>query len=299
MKRIGLIVNAEKPKADRAAAAVLADASRLGLSVLMDSACGTAVPAGTEAAPVCDFERLGAEAVVVLGGDGTMLDAARRLSGSRLPLMGLNIGSLGYLTSVEESMFGKALRQLRDDEFTLSMRATLSAQIVHADGRPGRLLPDALNDVVVSRGASGSAVELDLEVNGLSVSRFLCDGLIVATPTGSTAYSLSAGGPILLPGVEALVINLICPHTLTSRPLVVRNTARIFLKAVSAGSPLIVCADGRDDEQIQIGDGVRIETSSRRIPIITLQDYNPYDVMRRKLGWGGRSHVPCPKGQKA
>lgn len=299
MKRIGLIVNAEKSRADKAAAAVLADAARLGFSVLMDSASGMDVPAGTVASPVCDFEKQGAEAVVVLGGDGTMLDAVRRLSGSRLPLMGLNIGSLGYLTSVEESMFGNALRQLRDGDFTLSMRATLSAETVRADGTPGRRLPDALNDVVVNRGASGSAVELDLEVNGLSVSRFLCDGLIVATPTGSTAYSLSAGGPILLPGVEALVVNLICPHTLTSRPLVIRNTARIFLKVVSAGSPLIVCADGRDDEQIAVGDGVRVEASPRRIPIITLRDYNPYDVMRRKLGWGGRSHSPCPKGQRA
>jgi NAD kinase len=151
--------------------------------------------------------------------------------------------------------------------------------------------PDALNDVVVSRGASGRAVELDLSLDDKPVARVLCDGIIVSTPTGSTAYSLSAGGPILLPDTPAVVISMICPHTLTSRPLVMRDTARIALRAVACEAPMIVSSDGRDDEPLHEGDTVLVARSPRSVPLIALHGYNPCDVLRRKLGWGGRSEA--------
>ncbi len=291
MKTVGLIVNADKPRAETAVASVLAAASRLGLQLLIDPAGSTAVRKRSVTFCAAEsFAENGAEAVVVLGGDGSMLDAARRLSNACLPMMGLNIGSLGYLTSVEEANFETALALLQEGRYALSWRTMVASEIVRKDGT--RLsLPDALNEVVVSRGVSGTSVELDLAIDGKAVSRFLCDGMLVATPTGSTAYSLSAGGPILLPDVNALVINLICPHTLTSRPLVVDENVRITIRVVSAETVLIASADGRDNEPVGIGDEVRLARSDRRLPVILLEGANPCDVMRRKLGWGGRQHT--------
>lgn len=286
MKRIGLIVNTEKPHATEAMEKVLQLAKERALDVFVDSLS----PAGNNNAPRCPiahFSHKGVEAIVVLGGDGTMLDAVRAQGPQQLPMVGLNIGSLGYLTSVEESQFGDALTLLKEGRYTISWRSALSAEIRrHGRGQHFHLLPDALNEIVVSRGESGSAVELEIFVDGRWISGFLCDGIIVATPTGSTAYSLSAGGPILLPDADCLVVNLICPHTLTSRPLVIRETATISVRVAKAEAPLIVSADGRDNEPIQRGDEVSIRTSTKRVPVIALEGWHPCDVMRKKLGWG-------------
>ena len=292
MDKIGLIVNTEKERADEALASVLAHAEKLGFAVFLDEKVGTRP--GALSCPVSTFAEKGVEAVVVLGGDGTMLDAVRAIGEQALPLVGLNIGSLGYLTSVGEAQFGEALRLLREERFTISWRTTLAARILRKDGSAECLLPDALNEVEVSRGASGAAVELALSVDGVSVACFLCDGLIVATPTGSTAYSLSAGGPVLLPDAEGLVVNLICPHSLTFRPLVTRQTTKIGVEVTFADKPLVVSADGRDDEPMTVGDRIEIAISDRRVPIIALEGFHPCDVMRRKLGWGcgGRNVTP-------
>ena len=286
MKTIGLIANFEKPNVSEAIRHVTSLAAGMGFTVLGEARAAALCPS-ERCCEVQAFQSQGAEAVVVLGGDGTMLDASHRLAGQRLPLMGLNIGSLGYLTSVEESQFAEALQQLREDRYDVSLRSALSIAVQHEAG--SRVyLPDALNDAVVSRGASGRAVELELVLNERSVSRFLCDGIIIATPTGSTAYSLAAGGPILLPDARALVLSLICPHTLTSRPLVVRDETRIAMRAIACDVPMIVSSDGRDNEPFFRGDLVEIERSRNDVPIIELHGYNPCDVLRRKLGWGGR-----------
>lgn len=291
MDKIGLIVNTEKERADEALASVLSHAKRLGFSVFLDEKAEKQTD--EISCPVSEFSRNGVQAVVVLGGDGTMLDAVRAVSGQSLPLVGFNIGSLGYLTSVGEEQFGDALSLLRERRFSISWRTTLSAKILRKNGKSS-VLPDALNEVEASRGASGSGVELALAVDGMDVACFLCDGLIVATPTGSTAYSLSAGGPVLLPDAESLVVNLICPHTLTFRPLVTRQTTRIGVRVTSADKPLVVSADGRNDELMTVGDRIEIALSGRPVPIIALDGFHPCDVMRRKLGWGCRGKLISP-----
>jgi NAD+ kinase len=286
MKTIGLITNFKKEQAIEAVKHVTSLAAGMGFTVLADCRAASHCPAVREC-HVTSFAKEGAEAVVVLGGDGTMLDASHQLAGQRLPMMGLNIGSLGYMTSVEEHQFGDALQQVREDRYDVSMRSALSLTVRHAEGA-SVTLPDALNDAVVCRGASGRVVELELLLDGHPVSCFLCDGIIVATPTGSTAYSLSAGGPILLPDAQALVISMICPHSLTSRPLVVKDSARIEMRAVACDVPMIVSSDGRDNEAFFIGDRVEIARSPHDVPVIELHGYNPCDVLRRKLRWGGR-----------
>ncbi len=271
MKTVGLIVNKDKPGAAEAMKRVLELSNRFGLTVIQDG-----------------FSQSQVEAVVVLGGDGTMLNAAHRLHGLELPMLGLNIGSLGYLTGVEEACFENALSQLRNDECVKSIRTALRVEIGDSDGATTRLT-DALNEVVFSRGTSCHAIELALEIDRLDVSRFLCDGMIVSTPTGSTAYSLAAGGPIVMPEASVFVLAPICPHTLTSRPLVLNDSAQVRLRSVDRSEPLLVCIDG--GECLRLGDGqtVNISKSSERVTVLSLKDANPYDVMRRKLGWGGRA----------
>jgi len=286
MKAIGLIANFKKARAADSVKHVASLATGMGFSVLAEAQAAALCPAIKEC-PVALFSERGAEAVVVLGGDGTMLDASHQLVGQHLPMMGLNIGSLGYLTSVEEHQFGAALQQLREDRYGVSLRSTLEVSVLHAGGVRVSL-PDALNDVVANHGASPHVVEIELLLDEKPVASFLCDGIIVASPTGSTAYSLSAGGPILLPDTAALVISLICPHTLTSRPLVVRDTTRIALQVVACDVPMIVSSDGREEEPLRCGDRVDITRSPHDVPVIELYGYNPCDVLCRKLRWGGR-----------
>lgn len=286
MKTIGLIANFKKERAADSVKHVASLAAGMGFTVLSEARAAALCPTLVEC-PVQSFTDRGVEAVVALGGDGTMLDASHQLAGQHLPMMGLNIGSLGYLTSVEEHQFGDALQQLREDRYGVSLRSALTVTVTHADGARFSL-PDALNDVVANHGASAHAVEIELLLDEKPVASFLCDGIIVSTPTGSTAYSLSAGGPILLPDTAGLVISLICPHTLTSRPLVVRDTTHIALRVITCDVPMLLSSDGRDDAPLHCGDRVELTRSRHDVPVIELHGYNPCDVLRRKLRWGGR-----------
>lgn len=231
---------------------------------------------------VCDGFS-GAEAVVVLGGDGTMLSAVHACP--KVPLLGLNLGSLGFLSGVEEPAFKDALRALAEGAYTLSRRTMLSWRIPGsgiAKARP------ALNEIVVSRGVSGHAASIDLAVDGHPATRFSADGLVVATPTGSTAYSLAAGGPILMPDSQAFAVTPICPHALSSRPVVVRDTSRFALKArIRDSRKLAVFADGAPVASLGTGEVLEIFKSSSRATLVELSGCNPYRVLARKLGWSG------------
>ncbi|MFA7172620.1 MAG: NAD(+)/NADH kinase [Kiritimatiellia bacterium] len=286
MRTIGVITNFSKERSAELLAEVVACAQGLGFELwLQSSACGPQAPC-----QCCDVEcfvEKGVEAVVVLGGDGTMLDAAHQMGDHQLPMMGLNIGSLGYLTSVEDHQYEEALRHLYNGSYTVSHRTALALKVIRSTGET-IVLPGALNDAVVSRGATGHAVKLELILDEMSVSQFLCDGIIVATPTGSTAYSLAAGGPIVMPATPAFVVSFICPHSLTSRPLVLRDTTRIVIKVIECSSPMLVSSDGRCNELITQGSRIEIEKHTLTVPVIELQGYNPYEVMRRKLSWGSR-----------
>ena len=285
MKRIGLIVNHGKPTAANIVRAMAGLASRLGIELLANAET-VAVAGGGQ---VCEVEAFPGrvDAVVVLGGDGTMLNAAHRLQGSGVPLMGLNLGDLGYLTSVEATRLEEALVCLREERITISQRAALASVMMRANGERAATM-DALNDLVVSRGASGRAVRLELSLDGVFVTTYICDGIIVSTPTGSTAYALSAGGPIVMPGTAALVVAVICPHTLSSRPLVVPDSTVVAIRVTKTAAPLVASVDGQDDFTLEQGEQVEIRRSPRDVPVIHLPDYDAYSVLDRKLGWGGR-----------
>ncbi len=200
-----------------------------------------------------------------------MLSAVHRFPG--LPLLGLNLGSLGYLAAVEEPRFEDALRSLARGEYVISRRSVLEA-CSHR----------ALNDVIVSHDALGHALKLDLFVNGKCVTHFSADGIILATPTGSTAYSLAAGGPVLLPDSQSFVVTPICPHALSSRPLVVHDTSRLTVRVNGAAK---VYMDGVEVSELAPGAEMAAVKSSMSVPLVELPGYDPCEVLSRKLGWAG------------
>lgn len=283
MKTIGLVANFDQSRSIEAVRQVCELAHSLGFDIHVEERIASYCPVAKSCA-VERFAERGVESVVVLGGDGTMLDAAHRTAGQQLPMMGLNTGSLGYLTSVEEQYFAEALRQLRENRYAVSLRSALSLRVVNERGEEN-ILADALNDVVVTRCNSGVALPMELRLNNRAVAQMLCDGIIVATPTGSTAYSLSAGGPILLPDTPALVISMICPHTLTARPLVIRDSIKVGIRSHSDISPVIVSRDGQKVAELRQQETAVIQRSQRDIPLIELHGYDACDVLCRKLGW--------------
>ncbi len=226
-----------------------------------------------------------ADVVVALGGDGTILRAVHSFLG--IPVLGFNLGGLGFLAAVGRENFDFALECLSKGKFNVSARRMLS---VSKDGIECAL---ALNDVVLSREMSGRSVSIDLSIDGRFVSNYLADGLVFATPTGSTAYSLSAGGPILMPESDSFVVTPLNPHALGSRPLVLRDdvsfTAVSRSRTPGEGLRIGVYADGVLAMNLSEGECVSVTRSDKSALLVELEGYDPYDVLARKLGWAGSS----------
>lgn len=201
--------------------------------------------------------------------------------------MAVNIGSLGYLTGTGLDGLEDYLSAYLNGETILDERSLLRAQIRR--GGTGRALTAdwALNDLVVARNDTGRVAGIDLIVDGEDVTSFLCDGLLLATPTGSTAYSLSAGGPLLSPAMNAFIVNVICPHTLTSRPLVLPGESIVTLRVSRAYAPLRYSVDGRVRGELRLGDTVTATTGCRKVKLVTLPEHSPFRIMREKLRWNG------------
>ena len=289
MRSIGLLVNLDKPHAPEALRRISALADTLGVELLAEPAA-VALAGGGAAWRACRVEEIAeqSDAIAVFGGDGTLLRAVHQTQGADVPLMGFNIGSLGYLTGVDSSRFEEAFRALAAGTFQISERPLLSCAVRRAGIADAEAVPrDALNEIVLARG-SGRIVKISMALDGVPVTTYACDGLIVSTPTGSTAYSLSAGGPLVMPGAAATVVTVICPHTLGSRPLVVADTARIALRVDAAEVPLPLTIDGEDTAELAQGDEVEIIRSPRCARIAFLPDHNDYLALSRKLGWGGK-----------
>ncbi len=253
--KVRFYANAAKAAAREAARSLAEEAARVGLAVSARGAC---------------------DVVVALGGDGTMLRAAKRFPD--VPILGFNLGSLGYLASVGKGDFSAALALLAAGRFTVSERSMLEV-----DGSV------ALNDVVVMREMTGHAAVLDVAVDGGSPMRYMADGIAIATPTGSTAYSLSAGGPVLMPDNRSLVVTPMNPHALGVRPIVVSDGVRLGVTSCRSvngkGERLGVYADGENVRMLGAGETVVVAKSSRCARLVELEGYDPYEVLNRKLGW--------------
>jgi NAD+ kinase len=235
----------------------------------------------------CGFNDIGAHAdlAIVLGGDGTMLNAARRLARYGVPLVGVNQGRLGFMTDIAREDMLTCMDDLLDGRFASERRMLLDAEVI----RDGREVASnmALNDVVVDKGAIGRMIEFELFIDGEFIYKLRSDGLIVSTPTGSTAYSLSAGGPILHPTLTGIALVPLCPHSLTNRPVIVNDKADIELRIANADDPR-VHFDGQVTLDLERGDSVRLRRSEYTICFLHPPGYSYFAMLRQKLQWSER-----------
>ncbi|MBI3881983.1 MAG: NAD(+)/NADH kinase [Verrucomicrobia bacterium] len=254
--------------------------------MLTDAA--TAALGGLDGEQLADVHAVAkrADVLLVFGGDGTMLRVARELDGAATPILGINLGSLGFLTDVPSDKLAPALEKLWRGEFTLETRPLLDAEVVT---RAGTQRHRAFNDFVVSRGNCSRLIELAVSVDGESLTRYRCDGLIVSSPTGSTAYSMAAGGAIVAPGAEVFSLTPICPHTLTNRPLIVPLRSTLEVTVRSEKLEVMFTADGQLQSALDAGDVVRVRRSAKSVRLVRLAGANFFQTLRRKLHWSGSS----------
>jgi NAD+ kinase len=227
---------------------------------------------------------LTADLAVVLGGDGTLLAAARLLADRQVPIVAINYGGLGFLTEVTLSEMYPVLELVLGGEFVTEQRMMVDLHVSREEKRLAQYR--ALNDVVINKGTLSRMIELEARVDGQYVSRFRADGLIVSTPTGSTAYNLSAGGPIIFPTMTAMVVTPICSHTLTNRPIVLPGHVKIAIVLRSAQDDVYITVDGQVGLKLQMGDHIVVQKSDVTVKLVAPADKNYFDVLRGKLKWG-------------
>jgi NAD+ kinase len=227
-----------------------------------------------------------ADLIVVLGGDGTLLSVARLVGGSGVPILGVNLGHLGFLTATTLGAMYPTLEQVLRGDHAAEARMMLTASV----SRDGTVTSEhlALNDLVVSKGPQGRMIDLEVCADGQLMTAYRADGLIIATPTGSTAYNLSAGGPILFPTMDAFVLTPICSHTLTNRPIVLPPTAVVELRLLADVPDVALWLDGQPGGTVTPKDLVRIGRAEARIRLIRDPEKTCFQVLRAKLKWGGR-----------
>jgi NAD+ kinase len=227
-----------------------------------------------------------ADLVIVLGGDGTMLHAARLMRGSRAPILGVNLGSLGFTTEVAPEELLHRLDEVFAGRYRVDERMKLSCQLLR-DGA-AVLEEDVLNDVVLSKGALARIADHEMLIDGEYVTTYKADGVIISTPTGSTAYSLSAGGPIVHPSMECVVVSPICSHALTQRSLVVSADRTITVVLKGGAADAFITLDGQVGQPLQSGDRVVVRRSPSRLQLIRNPAMSYFQVLRQKLHWGER-----------
>ncbi len=281
VRRVVVILNQAKAHAQRTAAALRHVLDAHGLA---QDWRDTLPPGRKVVRHLDDLRTSDADLILACGGDGTLLQTAHRARGSGVPILGINIGYLGFITSVPEARVKSALRRILAGDFVVSRRTALDVDIETAGRHAAGW---ALNDVVISRGANPHLIALDACIASRPLTKYRCDGLIVATPTGSTAYSLAAGGPIVSPECQVLTITPVCPHALTNRPVVIGATETIELKLARGSGDGMVQADGMDVSAVETASVIRVKASADTVPIAFLPEINYYDTLASKLGWTG------------
>lgn len=228
--------------------------------------------------------------LLVAGGDGSLLDVVEAIFPTQTPILGINIGSLGFLTAVAETEMASILPFLAENNLRFSPRLVLETIFHHANGK-NHVIPCALNDIVIARANASRLARIRVEVGDYLVTEYVCDGLIVATPTGSTAYSLASGGPILSPDADSIVLTPICPHTLTNRSLVVGTDQAIRIRVVKqTGVPApAVQFDGRSGGNLRNHEWLEIKPAKAKVQLAYLPHSDFYRVLRQKLKWSGAS----------
>jgi len=282
-KTIGLIAHPGKPGVGDLVNSLAAEFARFSMSVLLEKE--TAAVSGQRSDMTIAHLGGKADLLVVVGGDGTILNVTGQLGEASPPIFGINVGSLGFLTCASSPAFREAVECIAKGKMTFSNRALL--EVVLQDSKEKHKPMIALNDAVFSRGELSRLIRLRTRVNGEALTEFNADGLIIATPTGSTAYSLSAGGPILEPESGVFVITPICPHVLTNRSIIVSEKSVIEVEASEPDYPVYLTVDGREPLRIAKDATVQIRKAKRTLQLAAMPDMSFFSVVRQKLKWSG------------
>jgi NAD+ kinase len=282
-KTIGLIAHPGKPGVGELINSLAAEFARHSMSILLEKE--TAAVAGKKSDLTVAEIGGKAELLVVAGGDGTILSVADRMDDSNTPIFGINVGSLGFLTCAGSQTFREAVECIAEGKITFSNRTLLEVSLRDSKEKHAPMI--ALNDAVFSRGEISRLIRLHTRVNGEALTEFNADGLIIATPTGSTAYSLSAGGPIMEPESGVFVITPICPHVLTNRSIIVSENSVIEVEASEPDYPVYLTVDGREPVRIARDAKVEIRKAKKKLQLASLPGMSFFSVVRQKLKWSG------------
>ncbi|MFH1574541.1 MAG: NAD(+)/NADH kinase [Acidobacteriota bacterium] len=280
--KIGLILKRHDPRVRQVVTEAIPWLRERGVAVFLDRSLRDEFSVPAEAVDPADFGRI-VDLVAVFGGDGTFLYAARLVAGSEKPVLGVNLGALGFLTEVKLEDMRAAFGGVLSGNYTIEERMLLEAEVFRQDQPLVRYM--ALNDGVITKGTLARIIDLEVRVNSELVTRTRADGLIVSTPTGSTAYSLAAGGPILYPTLAALIITPICPHTLTNRPVVVPDGASVSVW-LRHGSDVMLTIDGQVGTPLAPNDRIVFRKGERSLRLVQLAGSTFFRLLREKLKWG-------------
>jgi len=281
--KVGLVLNLDKKRAFKLAEGVIDWLVTRNIDYIMEEAAAELMNISVNAG---DYEQLRTEAdlIILFGGDGTFLHTAHHFIGTDIPLLGINIGGLGFLTEIETDELETTLEKIFAGNYKIKKRMLLKAEIY----RDNKKIADsyALNDVTINRGANARMVEIQLHINGEFINSYKADGLIMSTPTGSTAYSLSAGGPIINPRVRAILITPICPHTLHVRPMVISREEKLEVVVSGVDEKMMITSDGNFDRKLITGDKIEVYAADKEISLIKLSGRTFYTILHDKMRVG-------------
>src|ERR1700758_4445693 len=285
MKHVAIVCKPQKEELARLLPELFQWLQSRGYEPVLDREGGSYLP-GAMVVEREELPRYNPELVIVLGGDGTLLAVGRIFAATGTPILSVNLGTLGFLTEVRLNALSRTLDSWCVGCHTLEPRGMLRAELCR--GGSTQATYDALNDIVVTKGEIARMGDFAVELDGKPVATFRADGVIVSTPTGSTAYSLAANGPILTPDVDAMIVTPICPHLLTLRPIVVRGDASLTVRVQGIPNLALLTVDGQHAVELELGDEVRCHRSPHTVNLVRLKDGGFFEALRTKLSWGER-----------
>jgi len=290
MKRIGIIAKQNKPEAVAITGRLVEWLQPKGVEVYIEEGIEKSLRPNLRAPFLNSVKREEipscAEMIIVLGGDGTLLSVARLVGSHEVPILGVNLGGLGFLTEITLEELYRVLERVIQGDFVTDERVVFHAAVIRRGERLAEFI--VLNDAVINKGALARIIDLETTINGEYLTTFKSDGLIISTPTGSTAYNLSAGGPIVYPSLHCIIITPICPHTLTNRPIVIPDDVEVRAILKSKQQEVILTLDGQQGFVLEFGDVVEVKKAEGKILLIKSPYRHYFEVLREKLKWGER-----------
>lgn len=290
MKRIGIIAKQNKPEAAIIIGRLVEWLQPRGVDVYIDEGVVNSLRSGTTRSSLNLLKKeeipSHAEMIIVLGGDGTLLSVARLVGSHNVPILGVNLGGLGFLTEITLEELYRVLERVIQGDYLTDERVVFNAAVI----RHGEKLAEfiVLNDAVINKGALARIIDIETTINGEYLTTFKSDGLIISTPTGSTAYNLSAGGPIVHPSLHCIIITPICPHTLTNRPIMIPDDVEVRAILKSKQQEVLLTLDGQQGFVLEFGDAVEVKKAEGKILLIKSPYRHYFEVLREKLRWGER-----------